>query len=107
MTLRDYRFQRDIKDIKGSFVYGTDDGKVGKVDDVIFDSKHRGIRYLIIDTGGRLRGRRYLLPPEELKPSLDHENDFAVNLTKAQIEQDGALERAPLFNNTRRTRRAA
>ena len=37
-TLRDYRFNKDIDDIRGSAVYGPDDEKLGKIDDVIFDS---------------------------------------------------------------------
>jgi len=78
-------------------VYGSGDEKIGKIADIVFDSNNREIRYLVIDTGGWLRTRRFLLPPEELRPSVDHENDFSVNLTKAQIEYDGALERAPLF----------
>jgi hypothetical protein len=40
-TLRDYRFNRDIDDIRGSSVYGPGDEKLGKIDDVIFDSGQR------------------------------------------------------------------
>jgi sporulation protein YlmC with PRC-barrel domain len=96
-TLRDYRFDRNIDHVRGSAVYGSGDEKIGKIADIVFDSNNREIRYLVIDTGGWLRTRRLLLPPEELRPSVEHENDFSVNLTKAQIEHDGALERAPLF----------
>ncbi|MBV8477405.1 MAG: PRC-barrel domain-containing protein [Acidobacteria bacterium] len=91
-TLRDYRFNRDIDDIRGSTVYGTGDEKLGKIDDVIFDSDSGQIRYLVIDTGGWLSSRRFLVPPEEAQPSTTHEDDFTVNMTKAQIERFPALD---------------
>jgi sporulation protein YlmC with PRC-barrel domain len=99
-TLRDYRFDtKDVDDIRGSAVYGPADEKVGKIDDVVFDSNTGQIRYVVIDTGGWLHSRRFLLPPEELKPSAEHENDFTINLTKAQIEQFPALDEKVLEDN--------
>ena len=91
-TLRHYRFNRDIDDIRGSAVYGPGDEKLGKVDDVIFDSDNGQIRYVVVDTGGWLKSRRFLVPPEELTPSTNHDKDFTVSLTKAQIEQFPALD---------------
>ena len=91
-TLRDYRFNRDIDDIRGSAVYGVGDEKLGKIDDVIFDSDSGQIRYVVIDTGGWLNSRRFLVPPEELTPSTTHDKDFNVSLTKAQIERFPALD---------------
>lgn len=91
-TLRDYRFNRDIDDIRGSSVYGPGDEKLGKIDDVIFDSANGQIRYLVVDTGGWLSSRRFLVPPEELQPSAAHEKDFSVTKTKAQVERFPALD---------------
>ena len=36
-TLRDFRFQGDIDDIRGSNIYNRNDDKLGKIDDVIFN----------------------------------------------------------------------
>ncbi len=91
-TLRDYRFDRDIDDIRGSSVYDPADEKLGKIDDVIFNSDSGQIRYVVIDTGGWLSSRRFLVPPAELHPSPTHEKDFAVNMTKRQIERFPALD---------------
>lgn len=91
-TLRDYRFNKDIDDIRGSTVYGPDDEKLGKIDDVIFDSDNGQIRYLVIDTGGWLHSRRFLVPPNEVRPSAVHDRDFEVGLTKSQIERFPALD---------------
>ena len=91
-SLRDYRFNRNIDDIRGSAVYDPADDKLGKIDDVIFDSDNGQIRYLVVDTGGWLNSRRFLVPPEELQPSASHEKDFSTNLTKSQIERFPALD---------------
>ena len=91
-TLRDYRFNKDIDDIRGSAVYGPDGEKLGKVDDVVFDGDSGRVQYLVIDTGGWLKSRRFLVPPNQVQPSREHENEFHVNLTKAQIERFPALD---------------
>ena len=52
--LRDYRFTNDAEDIRGSKLYGLNDEKLGKIDDVIFDHATGDIRYIVVDTGGWL-----------------------------------------------------
>ena len=46
-----------------------------------------------------LKSRRFMLPPEELKPSTEHKDDFTINMTKAQIEQFPALDEKVLEDN--------
>jgi sporulation protein YlmC with PRC-barrel domain len=99
-TLRDYRFDtKDVDDIRGSNVYGPADEKIGKIDDVVFDSNNGEIRYVVVDTGGWLHSRRFMLPPDELKPSTEHGNDFSINLSKDQIERFPALDEKVLEDN--------
>ncbi len=86
--LRDYRFD-DLgtdEDIRGSNVYGRDDEKLGKIDDVIFDHSTGAIRYVVVDTGGWFKHKKFLVPPHRLHSSAEHKDDFAVNLDKQQIE---------------------
>jgi len=86
--LRDYRFD-DLgtdEDIRGSNVYGRDDEKLGKIDDVIFDHSTGAIRYVVVDTGGWFKHKKFLVPPHRLHSSAEHKDDFAVNLHKQQIE---------------------
>ncbi|HTJ85871.1 MAG TPA: PRC-barrel domain-containing protein [Terriglobales bacterium] len=88
--LKDYRFSNpeDISgDIRGSKVYGIDDEKIGKIDDVIFDHASGSIRYVVIDTGGWLSSRKFVVPPDRLRASARHENDYEVSATKEQIER--------------------
>jgi PRC-barrel domain len=84
--LRDYRFTNDADDIRGSKVYGLDDEKLGKIDDVIFDHATGDIRYMVVDTGGWLSAKKFVVPVGHLHSSAEHEDDFAVDLSKQQIE---------------------
>lgn len=88
-TLGDYRFSDTAEaaaDIRGSKVYGPKDEKLGEVDDVIFDEATGAIVYVVVNTGGWLSSKKFIVSPERIRPSLQHENDVRVDLTKEQIE---------------------
>lgn len=86
-TLKDYHFTTETADdVRGSSIYGMNDDKLGKIDDVIFDHTTGAIRYVVVDTGGWLKSRKFIVPADRLQPSPEHENDYVVNLTKNQIE---------------------
>lgn len=84
--LRDYRFTDAAEDIRGAKLYGVNDEKLGKIEDVIFDHASGQIRYLVVDTGGWLSTKEFVVPADRLRASAEHEDDFAVDLTKQQIE---------------------
>jgi sporulation protein YlmC with PRC-barrel domain len=85
--LRNYRFTDTAEDIRGSKLYGLDDEKLGKIDDVIFDHSDGSIRYVVVDTGGWLSTKKFIVPADRLRASTKHDNDFEVDLTKAQVEK--------------------
>lgn len=88
-TLRDYRFSDTdaaAGDIRGSKLFGLDDDKLGKIDDVIFDHDSGKIRYIVVDTGGWLSSKKFVVPADRLRSSAEHEDDFRVDLTRQQIE---------------------
>jgi len=74
------------EDVRGSHLYGVDDEKLGKIDDVIFDHSSGDIRYIVVDTGGWLSSKRFIVPAEGVRASDNHEDDFQADLTKQQIE---------------------
>src|SRR5256885_17172506 len=77
---RNYQFSEGIKDdVRGSTVYGVNEEQLGKIDDLIFDEKSGSIKYAIIDSGGWLQNRRFLLPPEQLRQSHQREGDFEAS----------------------------
>jgi hypothetical protein len=84
--LRNYRFTDAAEDIRGSKLYGLDDEKLGKIDDVIFDHSDGSIRYVVVDTGGWLSTKKFIVPADRLRPATEHDDAFAVDLTKAQVE---------------------
>ena len=84
--LRNYRFTDASEDIRGSKLYGLDDEKLGKIDDVIFDHSNGSIRYVVVDTGGWLTTRKFIVPAERLRASAKHDDDFTADMTKQQVE---------------------
>jgi sporulation protein YlmC with PRC-barrel domain len=84
--LREYRFLETLDDIRGSHVYGLNGEKLGKIDDVIFDDATGQIYYVVVDTGGWLTTKKFIVPAERLRFSEKHKDDFAVDLNKQQIE---------------------
>jgi hypothetical protein len=98
-TLGDYRFADTTEaalDIRGANVYGPKDQKLGEVDDIIFDEATGAIVFVVVDTGGWLSSKKFIVPPEEIRPSMQHEDDFLVDLTKEQIETFPAYDGAAL-----------
>ncbi len=94
--LRDYRFTDASEDIRGAKLYGLDDEKLGKIDDVIFDYSTGLIRYVVVDTGGWLTTKKFIVPAERLRASAKHDDDFRVDLTKAQVESFPPYEETDL-----------
>ena len=84
--LRDYKFSDTAEDIRGSKLYGLNDEKLGKIDDVIFDHSTGLIRYIVVDTGGWLKTKKFLVPTHRLRASAKHKDDFEADLNKQQIE---------------------
>ncbi len=85
-VLRDYRFSDDVDDIRGATLYGANDEKIGKIDDVIFDHATGTIQYAIVDAGGWLSTKKFLVPSNHIRPSVKDENDFSTDMTKEQIK---------------------
>ncbi len=97
--LRDYRFTDGVEDIRGSKLYGLNDEKLGKIDDVIFDYSTGLIRYVVVDTGGWLTTKKFIVPADRLKASLEHKEDFAADLTKSQVESFPPYDEKDLESN--------
>src|SRR5579885_3220944 len=103
-TLRDYRFsdaQAASEDIRGATVYGRDDEKLGKIDDVIFDHSSGAVQYVVIDTGGWLSSKKFLVPPQQLRQSAKHKDDFSIDLDKKQIEHFPSYDESDVSSQDR------
>lgn len=89
------------EDIRGAHVYGANDEKLGKIDDVIFDHSTAEIRYIVVDTGGWLTSKKFIVPAERLRASAKHEDDFEVNLSKKQVETFPPYDESNLESESR------
>jgi hypothetical protein len=86
--LRNYQFN-DIataEDVRGAKIYGRNDEKLGTIDDIIFDHATGDIRFAVVDAGGWLTTKKFLVPAYRLHTSADDEKTYWVNLDKKQIE---------------------
>jgi hypothetical protein len=86
--LRSYQFN-DIaagEDVRGSKIYGRNDEKLGAIDDIVFDHSTGDIRFAVVDAGGWLTSKKFLVPAYRLHRSADEEKSYWVNLDKKQIE---------------------
>jgi len=89
--LKDYKFSNASEDIRGATLYGANDKKLGKIDDVIFDHSSGDIAYLVVDTGGWLTTEKFIVPANRLRPSTKHENDFNSDMTKERTALCSAI----------------
>jgi sporulation protein YlmC with PRC-barrel domain len=85
-TLRDFAFSHDIDDIRGTTLYGINDDKLGKIDDVIFAHESGEIKYIVVDTGGWFTHKKFLVPADRIHAYDKDQNAFQVDLTKDRIE---------------------
>jgi hypothetical protein len=74
------------------YAIAASDGQVGTVKDFLFDDATWLIRWLVVDTGKWLSGRKVLLPPSVLG-HLDSEGEkFAVKLTMQQVKDSPDID---------------
>jgi len=62
------------------------DGEVGRVEKFYFDDQRWVVRYLVVDTGSWLSGRRVLISPYGIAGVNDVKRHIVVDLNKKQIE---------------------
>lgn len=74
------------QDLIGRRIEATD-GEMGKVKDVLFEDDRWAVRYLVVDTGRWLPGRKVLVSPHSIGEATNDANHVQVNLTKSQIEE--------------------
>lgn len=67
------------------------DGTIGKVRDFLFDDQSWEIRYLVVDTGNWLVGKKVLITPDNFIQVSDDAQCITVNLTRKQIEESPPL----------------
>ena len=84
---------RSIEKLKDIGIIAADEN-VGTVEDVYFDDKQWVVRYLVVNTGGWLRGRRVLISPGAVQ-SIDRTGKtILAHLTHALVEGSPEMDTA-------------
>lgn len=76
---------RSLKELYGYKILALD-GETGKVHDFYFDDQEWEIRYLVVDTGPWILGRKVLISPAALGQPDWMGQQFPVNLRREEIE---------------------
>ncbi len=76
---------RSAREVTGYHIRGTDDS-VGSVADFLIDEEGWVIRYLVVDTGHWLSGRKVLIAPPWVSEVSWATQEVQVTMTRAQIE---------------------
>lgn len=82
---------RSAKEVIGYTIRALD-GDIGHVDDFYFDDRFWIIRYLVVDTGGWLSGRKVLLSPLAVDRPDWTNRLLPVRLNKKQIEESPSID---------------
>jgi hypothetical protein len=77
---------RHESDINGYAIHASD-GLVGTISDFLFDDTTWLVRWLVVDTGNWLPGRKVLLPPSALGDVNHIGHQFDVKLTRQQVKE--------------------
>ncbi len=86
-----------ISSMIGDAIRATD-GDLGKLDDFYFDDQSWTIRYIVVDTGNWLSGRKVLIALEAFDKPDVASHTFLVNLTRAQVRNSPDIDtRRPIY----------
>jgi sporulation protein YlmC with PRC-barrel domain len=71
--------------LKG-YTIAASDGRIGTVSDLLFDDSNWQVRWLVVDTGNWLSGRKVLLRPKFLEQLDPKHHEFGFALTMQQVK---------------------
>ncbi len=82
---------RSIKDLHGYTIQATD-GEMGEVYEFYFDDELWAVRYVVVETGNWLSGRRVLISPAVLGQPNAEEERLPVSLTRDQVRNSPEVD---------------
>jgi hypothetical protein len=82
---------RNASRIKGCAIAASD-GPLGSVNDFLFDDASWRLRWMVVDTGKWLSGRKVLLPPSVLGHLDSSGEKFSVRLTMQQVKDSPDID---------------
>jgi hypothetical protein len=82
---------RNASTLDGSIINATD-GEIGHVEDAYFHDEAWTIRYLVVDTGTWLIGRKVLISPNSVTQPLGASRIIDVSLTREQVRNSPDID---------------
>jgi hypothetical protein len=79
------------KNLQGDAIVAKD-GPIGELKDLYFDDERWGVRYLVVDTGRWLPGRKVLLSPASVDTGASTEDEIKVALTREQVQHAPGID---------------
>lgn len=76
---------QNIKELLGFVVEGTD-GSIGRIHDLYFDDRDWTIRFLVVETGTWLEGRKVLISPVAINETDWARRLLPVSVTREQVK---------------------
>ncbi len=80
-----------VYELQGYAIRATD-GEIGSAQYCLFDDQHWTVRYLVVDTGGWLSGRRVLISPIFIRAVNQNDQIIEVSLNRQQVENSPGVE---------------
>jgi hypothetical protein len=74
------------------YAIAASDGQIGTVSDFLFDDATWLVRWLVVDTGNWLSGRKVLLPPSVLGHLDAKKEEFSVKLTMQRVKDSPEID---------------
>lgn len=82
-----------LSHLKGFRVDGTtDDEKIGKADEAYFDDEKWVVRYLIVDAGSFLFGKRYLISPASVSELSWEEHKIRTSISRRRLRESPDID---------------
>lgn len=82
---------RTVKELLG-FSVGASDGEIGEIRDIYFDDERWVVRYMVVNPGGWLSGRKVLISPISVR-NVDWDDEVVnVNLDQRQIRESPSID---------------
>ena len=74
------------------FEVATTDGRVGSIDDFYFDDERWAIRYVVVDTGGWITGRRVLISPLSIDRTDWSGQRLLLSISRSQVMESPGID---------------
>ena len=81
---------RSVKQLKRFDIVATD-GSIGSIDDFYFDDERWAVRYIVVDTGKWLPGRRVLVSPFSVTRTEWGEQRVLLSITREQVKNSPGI----------------